>query len=60
MNNNESQTLAKGDKVATDTGVNGTVAYTYTNAKGETMVKVNSSSYARGSHSIKATRLYKV
>lgn len=52
--------ISKGDHVATDTGVTGTVAYVYTNGKGELMVKVSSASYARGSHSIKASRLQKL
>lgn len=52
-------TFSKGDKVYTDTGVNGVVEYTYKNPKGELMVKVKSSSYVRGSQSIKASRLHK-
>lgn len=51
--------FSKGDRVETDTGVMGTVSHTYTNGEGELMVKVESASYARGSHSIKAHRLSK-
>lgn len=51
----------RGDRVATDTGVTGTVSHTYAHPKtGELMVKVLSSSYIRGSQSIKAKRLQKM